>query len=276
MLVGVVFCSFVQLYSGVFMALVRSVTLDTSDMPTRRSPAVILSSTSTRQGSAKGRRSRARGSRIIGRRGGFPHPAPSQVPTGSLETKSIKFANITYSLLAGGVVTHINNVDQGTGNADRLGYKMRGNAVHLKGAFHIAQTGPQQSVCGYYLVWDKSPNLTLATPSNVFNINAGAGYDMSNTFPIDNDRFVVLKSYRRGITRGTGSSSMQLVNDFIKLPKTCVTGFVKGNGSGGIANTQTGALLLMPYRSVLTPNANADATDVVTLDLTTEFFFAEA
>ena len=272
-LVRVVFCLFVQLYSGVFMALVRSVTLDTSDMPTSRAPAVILSSTSTRKGAAKGRRSRARGSRILGRRGGFPHPAPSAVPTGSLETKSQKFANTAYDLLAGGVVTHLNSITQGTGNANRLGYKIKNTAVHLKGQFSCASGGPRAAVCGYYLVWDKSPNLALAATSDVFNINAGAGYDMSNTFPIDNDRFVVLKSKRRTICNSTAAGiNTVLVDDFIKLPASCVTGFVKGNTTGGIANTQTGALLLMPYRSV----TETSGDDKVALNVTTELFFAEA
>lgn len=257
------------------MALVRSVTLDTSDMPTRRSPAVILSSTSTRKGAAKGRRYRARSSRILGRRGGFPHPAPSAIPTGSLETKSQKFANTAYDLLAGGVVTHLNSITQGTGNANRLGYKIKNTAVHLKGQFSCAQTGPRAAVCGYYLVWDKSPNLALAATSDVFNINAGAGYDMSNTFPIDNDRFVILKSKRRTICNSTANGiNTVLVDDFVKLPASCVTGFVKGNTTGGIANTQTGALLLMPYRSVT--EAGSTAADLVTLNVTTELFFAEA
>ena len=258
------------------MALVRSVTLDTSNMPRRNPPAVILSSTSTRTGSAKGRRTRARGSRILGRRGGFPHPAPSTAPTGSLETKSQKFAKISYDLLSGGTVTHINDVNQGTGNADRLGYKIRGTGLHLKGSFHIAEIGPQCVIAGYYVVWDKSPNLTLATTSNVFNINAGAGYDMHNTFPIDNDRFVILAQKRVSMGRGGAVSSSRAVDHFIKLPNYCVSGYVKGNTSGLISNNQTGALLIMPYRTVTEVNDDAAGTDTVKLDLTTEFFFAEA
>ena len=274
-LVRVVFCLFVQLYSGVFMALVRSVTLDTSDMPTSRAPAVILSSTSTRKGAAKGRRSRARGTALLGRRSGFPHPAPSTVPTGSLETKSVKYANILYNTLgSSGDVTHVNNVDQGTGNADRLGYKIRCTGVHFKGEFSCQQDGPRAAIVGYYVVWDKSPNLTLATTSNVFNINAGAGYDMANTFPIDNDRFMILKSFRRKISNSTAShANTVLVDDYIKLPKSCVTSYVKGNASGGIANLQQGALLLMPYVAVKEEAAGASQ---IILNRTAELFFAEA
>ena len=142
-----------------------------------------------------------------------------------------------------------------------------------KGQFNVESGGPRAVVAGYYLVWDKSPNLALPLTSTVFNINAGAGYDMSNTFPIDNDRFVILKSVRRKLTNtSTGAMNCVLIDDFITLPKTCVTGFVKGNGSGVIANTQTGGLFIMPYRSVV----ESSGDDKYALNLTTELFFAEA
>ncbi len=253
------------------MALVRAHTLPAS-MPSR-SPAVILTSTTTRKGQAKGRRSRARGSTLLGRRSGFPHPAPSQVPQGSLETKSTKKANTTFDLLAGGVVHHLNAVAQGTGNAHRIGYKVRNTAVHLKGQFTCLQGGPRSAICGYIVVWDKSPNTAFPAVSDIFNIDAAGGYDMANTFPIDNDRFVILKSKRRTITPATASgSNTVLVDDFIKLPSYCVTGYVKGNGSGLIANTQTGGLYVVPYRKV-TESAGDDA---VTLNMVSELFFAEA
>lgn len=241
-------------------------------MPLSRTPTLILSDTKSRTKSASSKRSSARRNVITGRRSGFPHPAPSRVPQGALETKSQKFANTAYDLLANGVVTHINSITQGTGNANRIGYKIRNTGVHLKGQFTCEQGGPRSSVAGYYLVWDKSPNLALAATSDVFNINAGAGYDMSNTFPIDNDRFVVLKSVRRTLTNSNAGRNIVLVNDFIKLPAYCVTGFVKGNATGGIANTQTGALLLMPYRSV----TETSGDDKVALNVTMELFFAEA
>ncbi len=256
------------------MALVRSVTLDTANMPTSRAPAVILSSTSTRKGAAKGRRSRARGAAILGRRSGFPHPAPSTVPQGSLETKSQKYQNITYGLTElGPTVTHVNVIAQGTENASRLGYKMRNTGVHIKGQFTIPSNGPQAAVMGYYLVWDKSPNTTLATPTDIFLIDAGAGYDLSNTFPRDKDRFVVMKSVRRKLTASSrAGANISLVDDFVKLPKWCVTSFTKGNGNGQIAATQTGALLFVPYGKVI----QGGTVTTMNLDTTKELFFAEA
>lgn len=242
-------------------------------MPLSRTPTLVLSDTKSRTKGAKYKRTSARRNIITGKRSGFPHPAPSRVPQGALETKSQKYANTTYDLLAGGVATHLNNISQGTGNANRIGYKIRNTAVHLRGQFSCAQGGSRAAICGYYLVWDKSPNLALAATSDVFNINAGAGYDMSNTFPIDTDRFVVLKSKRRTICNSTANGiNTVLVDDFIKLPASCVTGFVKGNVSGGIANTQTGALLLMPWRSV----TESTGDDKVALNVTVEVFFAEA
>jgi len=254
------------------MALVRAHTLPAS-MPSR-SPAVILTSTATRKGQAQGRRSRARGSALLGRRSGFPHPAPSKVPQGSLETKSRKFANAQYPLTElGPTVTHVNVIPQGTGNADRDGYKMRNTGVHLRGQFHIPGTGPQAAVLGYYLVWDKSPNTTAPAISDIFNIDAAAGYDLSNTFPKDNDRFVIVKSARRKLTASSGAgANISLVDDYVKLPASCVTGFTKGNGNGTIAATQTGGLFLIPYGKVV---VNGTITTMI-LNVTTELFFAEA
>ena len=196
------------------------------------------------------------------------------IPTGSLETKSQKYANIQYALTElGPTVTHVNVVAQDTSNASRLGYKMRNTAVHIKGQFHIPGTGPQAAVMGYFLVWDKSPNTQLAATTDMFNIDAGAGYDLSNTFPKDNDRFVVLKSVRRKLTASSGAgANISLIDDFVKLPAYCVTGFTKGNGNGQIAATQTGALLFLPYGKIV---VNGTVT-TMTLDTTKELFFAEA
>lgn len=242
-------------------------------MPGLRRTPTLLGGTKSRSKQAIAKRSSARRNVITGRRSGFPHPAPSMVPQGSLETKSQKFANTSYDLQASGVVTHLNVITQGTGNANRIGYKIRNTAVHLKGAFSCGTNGPRAGTAGYYLVWDKAPNLGLATTSDVFNINAGAGYEMANTFPIDNDRFVVLKTVRRSVTKDSASPlNHHLVDDFVKLPAWCVTGFVKGNTAGNIANTQTGALLLMPFRSVSVSSGD----DTVALNVTTELFFAEA
>ena len=243
-------------------------------MPTyRRLPNIILSDTGGRSATHKRMAKTRRLTRVSGRRGGFPHPRPSVVPTGSLETKSQKYQNVQESLTELGSVTHVNVVAQGTGNADRLGYKMRNTAVHIRGQFHIPSTGPQAAVMGYYMVWDKFPNTVLAAASDIFNIDAAAGYDLSNTFPKDKERFVVLKSYRRKLTASSGAgANIQLVDDFVKLPKYCVTGFTKGNGNGQIAATQSGALLFIPYGKVI---VNGTIT-TMTLDTTKELFFAEA
>ncbi len=240
----------------------------------RKLPNIILSDTGGRSAEHKKRAKTQRYRAVVGRRGGFPRPVPSSVPTGSLETKSIKYAAVTYDLLSGGATTHVNNVAQGTANADRMGYKMRNTALHIKGQFSVANTGPYMGLCGYFLVWDKSPNTALALPSDIFNINAGAGYDLGNTFPLDRDRFVVLKSMRRRITQDPRAGLNQhLVDDYIPLPKYCVTSFTKGNGSGAIANTQTGALLFIPWRTVTIAGTGDDKAAGV---FTNELFFAEA
>jgi hypothetical protein len=154
-----------------------------------------------------------------------------------------------------------------------MGQKCRNTAVHLKGQFLCQNGGARTALCGYIVVWDKSPNLAFPPVSDIFTIDGARGYDMSNTFPVDNDRFVILKSKRNKICNSTANGiNTVLVDDFIKLPRYCVSSYVKGNTSGLIANTYTGGLFVIPWRKVLESNGD----DAVTLDMVSELFFAEA
>ena len=65
-----------------------------------------------------------------------------------------------------------------------------------------------------------------------------------------------------------------LIDDFLKLPASCVTTYVKGDTSGGISATLNGALYLIPFVKVLS-TAGANGTDVQ-FSFTQESYFAEA
>ena len=110
---------------------------------------------------------------------------------------------------------------------------------------------------------------------------------MANTLLVDDnsDRFKVLRSVRKviGKTSGAGTTTgnngtgnnepnVILVDDYLKLPASCVTTYVKGNATGGINNVQTGALYLVPFAKLL---SDAGTTDV-TFSFTQESYFAEA
>ena len=253
----------------------------------KRMPTLVLSDTKSRTYGAKGKASKARRSLLAGKRTGYVHPVPSSVPTGSLETKVLRFQARTISPVFQGQVIHINQgIVQGTSSFTRLGHKIRNTGNRIKGHFFADQNGPRAAIVGYSWVWDKSPNLALPAVSDIFTIDASKGYDMANTLLVDDnsDRFKVLRSVRRHITKSVVESSTQtesygqgdnviLIDDFLKLPASCVTTYVKGDTTGGISAVQTGALYLIPFCKVL---SSGQPTTDVTFSFTQESYFAEA
>ena len=251
----------------------------------RKLPASRLSDTAGRAKKSYYKSSKARQSQLAGRRTGYVHPTPSGVPTGSLETKVLRFQARSISPVFQGQVIHINQgIVQGTSSFTRLGHKIRNTGNRIKGHFFADNNGPRAAIVGYSWVWDKSPNLALPAVSDIFTIDASKGYDMANTLLVDDnsDRFKVLRSVRKTISKtqlgttanpSTGNEpNIILIDDFLKLPASCVTTYVKGNATGGINNVQTGALYLIPFVKLL---SDAGTSDVV-FSFTQESYFAEA
>ena len=253
----------------------------------KRMPTLVLSDTKSRSYGAKGKASKARRSLLAGKRTGYVHPTPSAVPTGSLETKVLRFSNRNINPVFQGQVIHINQgIVQGTSSYTRLGHKIRNTGNRIKGHWFNDKNGPRSAIIGYSWVWDKSPNKTLPAVSDIFTIDASKGFDMANTLLVDDnsDRFKVLRSVRRHITKSVVESSTQtesygqgdnviLIDDFLKLPASCVTTYVKGDTTGGISAVQTGALYLIPFCKVL---SSGQPTTDVTFSFTQESYFAEA
>ena len=256
----------------------------------KRMPTLVLSDTKSRTYGAKGKASKARRSLLAGKRTGYVHPTPSAVPTGSLETKVLRFANRTIAPVYQGQVIHINQgINQGTSSFTRLGHKIRNTGNRIKGHFFADVNGPRCAIVGYSWVWDKSPNKSLPAVADIFTIDANTGYDMANTLLVDDnsDRFKVLRSVRKTISKtqyeGGGNANVNttgnennvlLIDDFLKLPASYVTTYVKGDTTGGISAVQTGALYLIPFVKVLS-TAGANGTDVQ-FSFTQESYFAEA
>ncbi len=253
----------------------------------KRMPTLVLSDTKSRTYGAKGKASKARKSLLAGRRTGYVHPVPSSVPTGSLETKVLRFINRSIEPTFQGQVIHINQgIVQGTSSFTRLGHKIRNTGNRIKGHFFANYDGPRAAIVGYSWVWDKSPNLAMPAVSDIFTIDATKGYDMANTLLVDDnsDRFKVLRSVRKTICKteagaGSGnqlstgnSSNIVLIDDYLKLPASCVTTYVKGNATGGINNVQTGALYLIPFCKLLSDAGDSN----VKFEFTQESYFAEA
>ena len=254
----------------------------------RKLPASRLSDTAGRAKKSHYKSSKARQSQLAGRRTGYVHPTPSAVPTGSLETKVLRFSNRNISPVFQGQVIHINQgIIQGTSSYTRLGHKIRNTGNRIKGHWFNDYNGPRSAIVGYSWVWDKSPNKSLPAVSDIFTIDATKGFDMANTLLVDDnsDRFKVLRSVRKHISKSvlsTGNAqqasygqddNVLLVDDFLKLPASCVTTYVKGDASGGISAVQTGALYLIPFCKVL---SGGTPTSDITFSFTQESYFAEA
>ena len=253
----------------------------------RKLPATLLSSTAGRSKKSSYKSSKARQSQLAGRRTGYVHPTPSSVPTGSLETKVLRFSNRNITPVYQGQVIHINQgIVQGTSSFTRLGHKIRNTGNRIKGHFFADVNGPRCAIVGYSWVWDKSPNKSLPAVADIFTIDASKGFDMANTLLVDDnsDRFKVLRSVRKTISKTQGSipsaasaatgneNNVILIDDFLKLPASCVTTYVKGDTSGGISATLNGALYLVPFVKLLSGAGDTD----VTFSFTQESYFAEA
>ncbi len=254
----------------------------------KKLPNIILSDTGERSAKHKFTARKWRQSKLAGRRTGYVHPTPSAVPTGSLETKVLRFSVRNIEPTFQGQVIHINQgIVQGTSSFTRLGHKIRNTGNRIKGHFFADVNGPRSAIVGYSWVWDKSPNLALPAVSDIFTIDATKGYDMANTLLVDDnsDRFKVLRSVRKTISKtqysdqgaataaSTGNSdNVILIDDYLKLPASCVTTYVKGNATGGINNVQTGALYLVPFVKLL----SVAGTTNVQFSFTQESYFAEA
>ena len=255
----------------------------------RKLPVAVLSNTASRAKKSSWKSAKARQSHLAGRRTGYVHPVPSSIPTGSLETKVLRFQARNIEPVFQGQVIHINQgIVQGTSSFTRLGHKIRNTGNRIKGHFFADINGPRAAIVGYSWVWDKSPNLALPAVSDIFTIDATKGYDMANTLLVDDnsDRFKVLRSVRKTICKtgsaaaaaGAGPGGMGnetnvvLIDDYLKLPASCVTTYVKGNATGGINNVQTGALYLIPFCKLLSTAGDTN----VAFSFTQESYFAEA
>jgi len=252
----------------------------------KRMPTLVLSDTKSRSYGAKGKASKARRSLLAGKRTGYVHPTPSAVPTGSLETKVLRFSERNIEPTFQGQVIHINQgIIQGTSSYTRLGHKIRNTGNRIKGHFFADYEGPRVAIVGYSWVWDKSPNKALPAVADIFTIDASKGFDMANTLLVDDnsDRFKVLRSVRKTIGKTNGNNTgtvgtfgqeqnIVLIDDFLKLPASSVTTYVKGDTTGGISAVQTGALYLVPF----VKNVSLDGTSNVKFSFTQESYFAEA
>lgn len=226
----------------------------------RRNAAVTL------QRAARGRATTSR------RMAGFPEPLASTNPQGSLEVKSAQYANVSQTPGAlAGTSNHVNAIVQGAGANQRLGNRYRVKAVAVRG--QVSRGSSTNAQVGYYLVWDKQPNQALANADKIFTIDAGNGL-----YPYNSGlnrgrkhRFQIIAKWFT--TVGDTQSNlpqMRPVNNYHKLPASCITSCEQGMTSGSVSNIDTGACILIPFS-----NAATTGTEPHT-HLAWEVYFEEA
>ena len=187
-----------------------------------------------------------------------PHPGPSMAPSNSSTNKSLTFDAVGY--YPEDVITNtgylMDNVARGTADNQRIGSKWRPQALHLRGLVQTVQNAEHtdQIMSGYYVVWDKQPNQSLAQFSSVF-IGTSAPF----AFPSagGDDRFVILRHKTFNMTyqgqpTGVGdanSNSQYLIDDYIKIPPNLICHANSIGSDGGIGTRISGALLFFPFSS---------------------------
>jgi len=223
----------------------------------------------------KGQR-RGRAAILQGKRTGFAAPGPSRIPVGTLETKVKRnnYLSLTPSNI-GQLVTLNTGINQGTAVYNRIGHKFRTTACRIKGHFlSIGGETASGSIVGYALVWDKSPNGATPGVGEIFTIDAvQPGYDMENTLLVDDnsDRFKILSSTRRFMVPHRFDPQVVLVDELLKLPAWCVSGFKKGVVGGTTSAHLTGALYIVPF----VKNTDGTIANNVKFNFTSEVYFAE-
>jgi len=210
------------------MALKRRLTLDVS-------------------GGFQGAKKRPMKSTKVG--GGAPHPRNSRTPISSKSQKALTIDQANIALDTAGTVVLLDVVPQGTSDSDRIGLKWRDKAVHIRGQLVMSGSvaAPQTQVGTLYVVWDKQPNGALATVAQILDPGTSifdGFYNLENQ-----DRFKILhkknfKMTKNTTTVGYNDSSLYMIDEYVKLPASCVACGTSG-GTGIIGDRKSGALLML-------------------------------
>lgn len=150
-----------------------------------------------------------------------------------------------------GDVQHLNRIAQGTGQNKRIGNSFRNLGIHLRG---WADQGPVDAEGNFLadtlrvsVVWDRSPNKSLATYSEIYNVSPAALAGTALPNYTEEDRFMILSTKTFTMQAGNWSAHGAKRIDFdeyIGFPRNLVTKMVGGSSGGEITVCNTGALLL--------------------------------
>lgn len=186
---------------------------------------------------------------------------PNQSARGFMAGNDYKFVDLAaanYQNDTTGSITLIATIPQGTTVNTREGKSAQLTSVRVRGFIESkAATTVAQAAC--YLVWDRQPNKALAAIADVL-VSAS-----SNAFPNRENaqRFVIIKSWRYGFAGNTTAPAAQPttipVDDYVKLPRECVTSFTSADTTGVIGDIISGALLFITVGTIAAGTAAAES-----------------
>lgn len=204
------------------------------------------------------------------RLGGFypPNPIPPKgaMAINRLEVKQRTFNGQSNPAWSESPTSQLDIIAQGTQVGQRIGQRAKVTGVHIRGEMRMpAASLATDDTAGYYLVWDKSPNGSLASRESILDV--AGGVSNADAFPLtsNGERFIILARKVYNLIKSEAESAdfvgRSTVDDYYQFRKPLVsTTFNLDEGSfnndGTVATRSQGALLLLPFGN----NDQANAT----------------
>lgn len=174
------------------------------------------------------------------------------------EAKYVDTASASYALDTTGSVTHISIIPQGATVNNRDGRTCVVTAVHLRG--NVNGRATCISCLGSILVvWDNQPNKALAAITDILDAKTSESQNKRENV----NRFKIVRRLNFAVvgndtTAGQQTSSTQFfVDEYIKLPKGCISVYTTADTTGVIGNCIQGALLLVSVGNTAAGNTAA-------------------
>lgn len=203
--------------------------------------------------------------------------ASSQRTHGSATNAAIKFLQVeTFSMDAGGggALSHINVVERGNGQTNRIGprYRVTKVAINLRVNVIAGVTG--EAMARVSLVYDRAPNRAVCLLGDiVHNYVPYAGFLVVDAMQFPNrawsERFVFVDAWRFCVSGNAAGlwtgQEVQEIRAVVKIPRSFVTEMSPNGITGEIGDTIRGAWFLLVQGDVATPSAYVQATAALEL-----------
>jgi len=157
--------------------------------------------------------------------------------------KFVDLAAASYAASTTGTVTLVATIPQGTTVNSRLGRACQLTSCRVRGSQSNVASGITQTYVAY-LVWDRQPNKALAAVTDIFDTVASQSFPNAS----NRQRFKILKSWQYASTSSNTSpdeDTVSRIDDYVKLPKECMTCYTDADTTGVIGDIVTCALLFV-------------------------------